>query len=348
MTTPEKLPLVTIMIATRDRGPELERTLAEMRRQDYPAVELLVIDDGSREPVAPIVAQYWPEGRVIRYEQNAGQTVRRNEGFQGARGEFILHLDDDCHLVGAGALRAAVAEIAARPGCGCLIFDLFNGPELPLAATVPPPAGCVRSFIGAAALFRTAAIRSTAGYRAFYRAQGEEDELALQILGQGWFIYYWPQITAHHRLSSLNRQSVATWERGVGNDIWTLLIHFPLRRLPVEIGWKLLVAAWDAIRLGRGIVFLRALRRLIQGAPQAWRLRSPLDELALRRFDAMRLFSKISVADFTCPPRMGLRGMSTWWRNWRNRARDGSAWDDKPNLGKSATARYAHEVRDRA
>ena len=338
--------LVTIMIATRDRAPELVRTLREFRAQDYQSVEVLVIDDGSREPIEPLVMAEWPGATVIRHEQSGGQCLRRNEGFRRARGEYILHLDDDCHLVGTGSLTEAVRQLAERPSAGAVIFDLYNGPTLP--ADLPPSpgeTGCVKSFIGAAALFRREAVSQLAGYRPFYRSQGEEEELALQLLSRGWSIVYVPQILAHHRLSNLNRQSVASWERAIGNDVWTLLIHMPLRRLPVELSWRLAMALWDSIRLNRGIPFWRGVKRCVVGVPTAWALRSPLNRLALRRFDAMRFRSRLSESQFADPPAIKLADSLAWWRRWRNRARDASVWDTKRlNIGSSSTARFAHEL----
>jgi len=42
-------PLITVLIATKDRPDDLRRTLCDLRRQDYPSVEMIVIDDGSAD-----------------------------------------------------------------------------------------------------------------------------------------------------------------------------------------------------------------------------------------------------------------------------------------------------------
>lgn len=345
----ETRPLVTVMIATRDRAPELSRTLRELRFQDYHPMEVLVIDDGSRDPMEPLVATEWPGATVIRHDKSAGQSLRRNEGFARARGEYILHLDDDCHLVGSNSLSQAVRELADRSSAAAVIFDLYNGPDLP--PDLPPspaPTGCVRSFIGAAALFRRSAIAQTAGYRPFYLAQGEEEELALQLLSRGWQLIYIPTIVAHHRLSGLNRNSEASWGRAIGNDVWTLITHMPMYRLPGELSWRLAIATWDSIRLGRTSSFGSALKRCVLGIPAAWALRSPLDALALRRFDAMRFRSTLSELEFSDPPRLGFADVAAWWRRWRNRAREANHWDKGVrNVGSSLTSRHSHELRKR-
>ena len=337
-------PLVSVMIATRDRAPELRATLELLRHQTYEAIEIVVIDDGSKEPVEAVVRAFYPDARVIRHEESRGQCERRNEGFAAARGEFILHLDDDCCFTKPNDLAEGVHSLIARPTAGAVVFDLYNGPTLP--EELDPSranAGCVRSFVGAAVLFRTEAIRQTAGYRTFYQAQGEEDELALQLLSKGWCIFYCPWILAHHRLSSLNRNSLATWGRGVGNEIWSRILHLPVRRLPAEIGWKVAVAFGDAIRLLRYRAFFQAIWRCVLGLKRVWRLREPLSPLALRRYDALRLRSVLTEAEFADPPTVSAADCLGFWRRWRNRARDSSFWEGGPSgRGESNIARYAH------
>ncbi len=108
-------PLVTILIATKDRLPELRLTLSEQRKQQYSSLQMLVIDDGSKEPVGAAVLEEWPDAVVVRHETNAGQCVRRNEGFSLAKGEFILQLDDDCSLIDPTALALAVKTLRDNP-----------------------------------------------------------------------------------------------------------------------------------------------------------------------------------------------------------------------------------------
>ena len=338
-------PLVTVMIATRDRAPELQRTLELLHQQECDPLELVVVDDGSRESMEPLARTLWPHAIVIRHEESLGQCQRRNEGFAASQGEFILQLDDDCCFTKPGDLEAAVQYLADRPKAAAVIFDLFNGPAIPdgLPASTALP-GCVPSFVGAAILFRAVAVRQIAGYRPFFQAHREEEEFALQLLGRGWQILYCPCILAHHRLSALNRSSLVTWRRGVRNEIWMLMLHLPIRRWPVEIGWKLLVGGWDALRLARFGAFCHAIWCCLLGIGRVFRLREPLSTLALARYDALRLRSVLTEAEFDSPPAITFRELKGWWARWRNRARDTSVWEPKAvGKGSSHTSRFAHE-----
>src|ERR1700733_4096778 len=346
MDMTDNTPLVTIMIATKDRADELRLTLGEIRKQRYSAMELLVIDDGSKESVGPVVLEAWPEATVVRHERSAGQCARRNQGFALANGEYILQLDDDCSFVGENDLAAAVRKLQAEQA-GALSFYIVNSAILPAAIdTSRLKEGCVASFVGAAILFRKSAIAQTAGYRTFFLGEWEEEELSLQLLSRGHRIVFAPEIVAHHRLSLANRNSGRTWSRGVRNRIWALLIHMPLRRAGAEISWKVALGAWDAVRLQRPILFAKSLIQATTGVGRALRLRSPLAPTALRRYDALRLYPAISREEFEHPPAITFAALSGFWRRWRNRARNRSVWDrESGDVGESYTVAFAHERR---
>ncbi len=337
------------MIATRDRAAELCKTLELLRLQSYDPLELVIIDDGSRDPVEPLVRRVWPDAVIIRHRESRGQCERRNQGFAMAHGEFILQLDDDCSLIRPGDLARAIRYITAKPSAGALVFDLYNGPTLPdrLEPSSAAP-GCVSSFVGAAVLLRSQALRPLCGYREFFLSHREEEELALQLLAAGWQILYWPEIVAHHRLSELNRNGIVSWQRGLCNEIWMLVLHIPTHRLPLEIAWKMTVGVLDALRLGRLAPFCSAIWRSLCGLKRAWRLRRPLSPLALRRYDALRFRGILSEDAFTDPPAIGWQDIRAWSSRWRNRARDASIWETGGKTkGSSNIARYAHEVAGR-
>jgi GT2 family glycosyltransferase len=90
---PDPLPPVSVVIAHYDQPAQLERTLAAVRRQDYPAelLDVLVVDDGS--PTPPVVPPW------ARLERQADLGFRlaaaRNLGIASARHDIIVQLDAD-------------------------------------------------------------------------------------------------------------------------------------------------------------------------------------------------------------------------------------------------------------
>ncbi len=86
-------PLVSCIMPTCNRRSFVTQSMRCFLRQDYPNLELVIIDDGS-DPVADCV----PDDARIRYlrlDQKRTIGAKRNVGCEQARGEFIVHWDDD-------------------------------------------------------------------------------------------------------------------------------------------------------------------------------------------------------------------------------------------------------------
>jgi len=89
-------PRVSVVIPTHNRAAMLERALQSVLAQTYPDFEVIVVDDGSAEPVAGMVERLCdPRLRVLRLEPNRGVARARNAGIAEARGDWIAFLDDD-------------------------------------------------------------------------------------------------------------------------------------------------------------------------------------------------------------------------------------------------------------
>lgn len=102
-------PLVSVILCAHNPRPHhFQATLDGLRLQDLPLTEweLLVIDNLSTEPLASRYDVSWhPQGRVI-VESNLGLAHARRRGYQEARGELIVHSDDD-NILSPDYLRTA-------------------------------------------------------------------------------------------------------------------------------------------------------------------------------------------------------------------------------------------------
>jgi len=89
-------PEVSILIPSRDRPECLPRTLASALGQQDVKAEIIIIDDGSRVPVAELLESAASRKvRVIRREEAEGVSLARNAGIAAARGQWLAFLDDD-------------------------------------------------------------------------------------------------------------------------------------------------------------------------------------------------------------------------------------------------------------
>lgn len=111
-------PHVTVIVCTRDRPSQLAACLEAVAHQDYPRFDILVVDNGSAEPVHEICRA---RGAACIVEPVAGLTKARNLGARAARGEIVAYIDDDA-IAEPGWLAAlarefedlAVAAVAGR------------------------------------------------------------------------------------------------------------------------------------------------------------------------------------------------------------------------------------------
>jgi glycosyltransferase involved in cell wall biosynthesis len=86
-------PLVSVVIPAYNRAGEIGRAIDSAFNQTYRPIEVVVVDDGSIDNTAAVVAGY-PEVRYYRQE-NQGASRARNRGVELARGEYIAFLDSD-------------------------------------------------------------------------------------------------------------------------------------------------------------------------------------------------------------------------------------------------------------
>ena len=344
----ESGPLVTILIATRDRPEELRRTLRALRTQDYENLELIVIDDGSTADIGGVVRADWPEARFVRCEVSAGQSQRRSEGFELAEGDFILQLDDDSAPVGSTSLKSAVAALSAKADVGALSFQIYNGEQLPAHLPAAKPRYAA-SFVGCGVFFRSIAVRAAGGYCPFFGNEWEEEELGLRLLKRDWAIYFFPTVLIHHRLSASNRKTERTWMRGFRNKLWAQIMHYPVHRLAIESPRVICIAVWDAVRLFRPQYLALGIAQFVMGLPRAIRLRDPMSAQCLSRYDALRFRHVIEESEYQSPPRLNWGDVRQWYRSWRNRPRQRSVWDRRPgDTGGTDTVVFAHDYNQKS
>lgn len=85
--------LVSVVIPCYNQAHFLPNAIKSALDQSYPYKEVIVVDDGSPDDVASVVAKF-PEVKFIR-QSNKGLSGARNAGIMSAEGEFFLPLDSD-------------------------------------------------------------------------------------------------------------------------------------------------------------------------------------------------------------------------------------------------------------
>src|ERR1051326_8580449 len=90
------LPLVSVVIPTRNRSELLALTLRSVRRQQDANLEVVVVDEASTDDTREVVARLPdPRIRLVRHESPRGVAMARNRGWAESRGDWLAFLDDD-------------------------------------------------------------------------------------------------------------------------------------------------------------------------------------------------------------------------------------------------------------
>lgn len=110
-----KKPLVSIVVPVYNVEPYLLRCVESMINQSYQNIEILLVDDGSRDGSGKIVDECSDlDDRVVAiHQQNAGVSVARNVGIDRAQGEYVTFADPDDYLE-HGAIQDMVDAMLAH------------------------------------------------------------------------------------------------------------------------------------------------------------------------------------------------------------------------------------------
>ncbi len=146
-TAPDPLPSVSVLVPARNEAENLRRLLPTLRAQDYPALEVIVYDDGSEDATWAAIGEAGGRVRGIRGDGPppgwVGKVHALYRATREAEGSLYLFLDADAALRDEHALRRLVERFAAaeaRAGAeGAVLSGLprLRGGGLLLTSLVP-------------------------------------------------------------------------------------------------------------------------------------------------------------------------------------------------------------------
>jgi glycosyltransferase involved in cell wall biosynthesis len=129
---PSETPLVSVVIPAYNYGHYVTEAIESALAQTYPAVEVIVVDDGSNDDTPARVGAFGHRVRSIR-QTNQGLSAARNTGICAAQGKVVALLDAD-DTFHPRKLELQMAYLAAHPETGLLGTAAFSGPERAWAA----------------------------------------------------------------------------------------------------------------------------------------------------------------------------------------------------------------------
>ncbi len=89
------MPTVSVIVPTYNNARFIESAIRSITSQTVPVKEIIVIDDGSTDNTAEILASIPEDKLLYRRFDNAGASAARNRGLELASGDFVAFLDAD-------------------------------------------------------------------------------------------------------------------------------------------------------------------------------------------------------------------------------------------------------------
>lgn len=190
-------PKLSVVLPTFNRCKLIEAAVLNVLAQDYPDLELIVVDDGAndgtRELLDTLQARLGDPRLRVLHVQNGGLPRALNQGFALASGEFWTWTSDD-NAYKPGALRALARELLLDAAVGLVFSDYELIREDGSRSTVitgPASELATRNTVGACFLYRREVARQVGDYNAD------------RALAEDWD--YWRRIAALSRVHRLAR-----------------------------------------------------------------------------------------------------------------------------------------------
>lgn len=269
-------PLVSIIVATYNRGEVLCQTLQMALAQDYPDFEVIVIDQ-SPEPPEAVRTFVQAAGERLRYmrRQIPNLPAARNAGVRMARGEIIVFIDDDV-IIGPEYVAAHVARYSdpSVGGVAGLTLPPGNYDEAQLIKyhfadskeSLPDGSFLVKSVEGCNCSFRKGAIVDAGMFDESFTVLWDDYDMALRVQHRGHLVIFDPRIRlVHLALKSGGCANREVGNQRVQNEQYTLGLYYSLKNRTILGTLRTFSRVWAVYRFrALNVVTLRSPRSFIR------------------------------------------------------------------------------------
>ncbi len=243
-------PLVSINILSFNRREELKNTLQKVYEQSYKNIEIIVVDNASTDGSPQMVKKEFPGVILIELDKNIG-IAGWNKGFEIAKGEYVLVLDDDAYPA-EDAIALGVDEILKDGKIACIAFNISDLNSRNKIRTNWLPSQEVSKcewpvFIGCAALFRKKMLPRQPMPEDYFIYQ-HELPISATIYSQDGKIIYLKDAIAHHFFKDQFVYSEKKDRLLFANNLRYILTYLAIPLLPFYFSQSIMFFLTRAIR----------------------------------------------------------------------------------------------------
>jgi GT2 family glycosyltransferase len=242
---------VSVMITTRNRVTDLQRTCRMLRALNPAPLEILITADGCTDDTVQMVKSEMGNAKLIVNQIGKGSVASRDRMMREARGDLVLALDDDSY--------------PEQPDCICRIVPLFEQNSKLAIAHFPQRTDeyletltqtdfgttrLTRSFANSGAMLRRSLYLQLPGFETAFFHMYEEPDYALQCVAAGYEVLFTPLITIRHHWSGRTRSEMRNHHRHSRNECWSTVIRCPLPQMPFLVLYRVLSQLLYACKRG--------------------------------------------------------------------------------------------------
>lgn len=220
---------VSVMITTKNRLADLQRTLAILKQLDPAPSEILITADGCDDGTVEFVQTDIPEAKLTINLKGQGSVASRDQMMREATGDLILALDDDSYPEQLDCIASLSDFFQHHPQVAVAHFPQRTD-EYPETLTQAEfgPEQLTRSFPNSGACLRRDIYLALPGFEPKFFHMYEEPDYGLQCVGAGYEVLLTPIITIRHHYSPRNRASFRGHHQHARNEFWSTMLRCPL------------------------------------------------------------------------------------------------------------------------
>ena len=257
-------PAATIVFTTYNRQDILRQAIQAAQKQTVP-IDIIVMDDASTDGTATMMATEFPNIKYHRSSENKGPCYQRNRGIELAKTEIVFPLDDDSILQSPHTIEQTLTEFDEKTAIVAIPFiNILQNNIINTQAPDRKNIYLTHAFVAASHAVNRQKFLDAAGYREFFFYMGEEGDVAIRLLQQGYFVRLGTADPIHH-LQPPNRISAKADIFGRQNDLVFLFCNAPLKYLITYLLGTLIKGMWYGIKVGR-------IHNMIKGFYQGFKL----------------------------------------------------------------------------
>lgn len=232
-------PPVGISIITSSRWGDVDRTLSMIAKwPEFEDSHVIVLDDGSAEPVPAGLAKRFPGVWFIESRRSLGVPEQRTRIARLLDTEFVLQLDENSYPV-EGSVSEAVSFLRGRADIVALALNVVQGAMAQPSFDTDAPPHQVEMFIGCGVLLRRERFLELGGYIGALGCDSEERHFCARAIREGQAIYKFPSLVIRHEQPSSARSLAKIAFYKGRNRVLLVLWNYPIAAVPFRLATSL-------------------------------------------------------------------------------------------------------------